>query len=134
MSPAREAYHARHTSLAAPMPSSAYRPAGGHGHGQVPASGTSILSIGRATPALRVTQEQNLVYAGYTGDRMRQIFLNTGSEYRHFSFEKPPRPGETSDELHRRYLDGAMEIGCRAARAGLEAARLSPRDVAVPDA
>ncbi len=71
MSPAREAHRARRASPAAPMPGSAYRSAAGHGYGQVPATGTSILSIGRATPALRVTQEQNLEYAGYSTDSKR---------------------------------------------------------------
>jgi 3,5-dihydroxyphenylacetyl-CoA synthase len=95
----------------------------------VPATGTSILSIGRATPALRVTQEQSLEYAGYSSDRIRRIFLNAGIAYRHFYFEKPPHPDETSDELNRRYLDGAMETGRRAVHACLEAAGLSPHDV-----
>jgi polyketide synthase Type III len=129
MNPAREGYYARRVSPATPMPGWAYRAAAGNGHGQVPATGTSILSIGLATPALRVTQEQSLEYAGYTSDRIRRIFLNTGIAYRHFHFEQPPRPDESSDELNRRYLDGAMETGGRAVRAGLEAAGLSSREV-----
>ena len=129
MSPAREGSYARRTSPAAPMQGAAYRAAAGRGHGHVPATVTSILSIGRATSALRVTQEQSLQYAGYTSDRIRRIFLNTGIAYRHFSFETPPRPDETSDELNRRYLDGAMETGGRAVGACLEAAGMSSRDV-----
>jgi predicted naringenin-chalcone synthase len=129
MNPTREGYHARRASPAAPMQRSAYRAAAGHGHGRVAATGTSILSIGRATPTLRLTQEQSLVYAGYSSARIRRIFLNTGIAYRHFHLEKPPRPDETSDELNRRYLDGAMETGSRAVHACLEAAGLSPRDV-----
>ncbi len=129
MSSAREARYACRSFLVGPLPASACRAPAGHGHGQVLATGTSILSIGRATPALRVTQEQSLEYAGYSSARIRRIFLNTGIAYRHFYLEKPPRPDETSDELNRRYLDGAMEIGCRAVHACLEAAGLSPRDV-----
>jgi polyketide synthase Type III len=129
MSPVREVYRARRATPAAPTPGSAVRAVAGHGHGEVRATGTSILSIGRATPALRVTQEQSLEYAGYSSNRIRRIFLNAGIAYRHFSFEKPPRPDETSDELNRRYLDGAMETGRRAVHACLEAAGLSPRDV-----
>src|SRR5207244_1826984 len=125
VSPTREGYHARRASPAAPIQGSPYRSAGGHGLGHVPATGTSILSIGRATPALRLTQEQSLEYAGYSRDRIRRIFLNTGIAYRHFYLEKPPRPDETSDELNRRYLDGAMETGFRAVHACLEAAGLS---------
>ena len=129
MSPAREGYHARCASPAVPMPRSAYRAAARYGHGQVPATGPRILSIGQATPALRVTQEQSLAYAGYSSARIRRIFLNTGIAYRHFYLEKPPRPDETSDELNRRYLDGAMEAGCQAVHACLEGAGLSPRNV-----
>jgi 3,5-dihydroxyphenylacetyl-CoA synthase len=129
VSPARQGHRARRASPASPLSGSAYRSAAGHGHGQVPATGTSILSIGRATPALRVTQEQSLEYAGYSSARIRRIFLNTGIEYRHFYFERPPRPDETSDELNRRYLDGAMETGRRAVHACLEASGLSPRGV-----
>jgi len=110
------------------MLESAYT-AAGHGHSQPPAPGTSILSIGRATPALRVTQEQSLAYAGYSSARIRRIFLNTGIAYRHFYLEKPPRADETSDELNRRYLDGAIETGGRAVDACLDAAGLSPGDV-----
>jgi predicted naringenin-chalcone synthase len=39
------------------------------------------------------------------------------------------RLNETSDELNRRYLHGAMETGYKAARACLAAGGLSPRDV-----
>jgi polyketide synthase Type III len=129
VSPAREGHYARPARPAAPTAGSAYRAAAGHGHSQLAAPGTSILSIGRATPALRVTQEQSLEYAGYSSDRIRRIFLNTGIAYRHFYLEKPPRPDETSDELNRRYLDGAIETGCRAVQACLAGAGLSPREV-----
>ena len=100
MSPTREGYHARRAS-------SAYRTAGDHGHGQLPATGTSILSIGRATPALRLTQEQSLAYAGYSSARIRRIFLNTGIAYRHFYFRchgLPPsfRDFQSDNRLARR--------------------------------
>jgi predicted naringenin-chalcone synthase len=78
---------------------------------------------------LRVTQEQSLEFAGYTSDSIRRIFRNTGIEHRHFYFEGAPRLDETSDELNRRYLKGAVEVGCRATRTCLEAAGLSARDV-----
>jgi len=78
---------------------------------------------------LRVTQEQSLELAGYTSDSIRRIFQNTGIEHRHFYFEGAPRLDETSDELNRRYLNGAVHVGCRATRMCLEAAGLSPRDV-----
>ena len=90
---------------------------------------TGILSIGRATPSLRVTQEQSFQYSGYQGDAIRRLFLNTGIDFRHFYFENAPRLDEDSDQLNRRYLRGAIETGCKAARLCLEAAGLSPRDV-----
>jgi len=96
------------------------------GGGVIP---TGILSIGRATPTLRVTQEQSLQYSGYRGKAIRRLFRNTGVEFRHFYFENALRVDETSDELNQRYLRGAMETGCKAARACLAAGGLSPRDV-----
>jgi predicted naringenin-chalcone synthase len=89
----------------------------------------SILSIGRATPTLRVTQEESFRLSGYAHERIRRIFLNSGIEHRHFYFDGPPRLDETSDQLNERYLSGALRTGCRAARASLDAAGLSPRDV-----
>jgi hypothetical protein len=94
------------------------------GGGAIP---TDILSIGRATPALRVTQERSFQYSGYRGKTIRRLFLNTGIAFRHFYFENALRVDETSDELNRRYLHGAMETGCKAARACLAAGGLSPR-------
>jgi alkylresorcinol/alkylpyrone synthase len=55
--------------------------------------------------------------------------LNSGIDYRHFYFEQEPRVDETSDELNARYLRGALQTGCRAARTCLDTAGLSPRDV-----
>jgi predicted naringenin-chalcone synthase len=90
---------------------------------------TGILSIGRATPPLRVTQEQSFQYSGYRGNAIRRLFLNTGIESRHFYFEDALRVDETSDELNQRYLQGAMETGCKAARACFVAGGLPPREV-----
>ena len=90
---------------------------------------TGILAIGRATPSLRVTQEQSFQYSGYQGDGIRRLFLNTGIDFRHFYFENAPHLDEDSDELNRRYLHGAMETGCQAARSCLAAGGLSPRDM-----
>src|SRR5689334_8183645 len=79
-----------------------------------------ILAIGRATPACRVTQEESFRLSGYERDGVRRIFLNSGIDCRHFYFEQEPRLDETSDELNARYLRGAVETGCRAARTGLD--------------
>jgi predicted naringenin-chalcone synthase len=88
-----------------------------------------ILAIGRATPACRLTQEESFRLSGYKSDGVRRIFLNSGIDGRHFYFEQAPRLDETSDELNARYLRGAVETGCRAARTGLDMAGLSPGDV-----
>jgi hypothetical protein len=49
-----------------------------------------ILGIGRATPPIRLTQEQTFHAAGYKSERIRKIFLNTDIEYRHFNFGGTP--------------------------------------------
>lgn len=90
---------------------------------------TGILSIGRAIPSLRVTQEQSFEYSGYQGDSIRRLFLNTGIDFRHFYLQNALLLDENSDELNRRYLHGAMETGCEAVRACLAAGGLSPRNV-----
>jgi polyketide synthase Type III len=73
-----------------------------------------ILGIGTANPSLRLTQEQSFHAAGYKGDRVRNIFLNSNIEYRHFYFEGSPNRRESSDQLNERYLRGAVKTGCRA--------------------
>jgi len=88
-----------------------------------------ILAIGRATPACRVSQEESFRISRYERDGVRRVFLNSGIDFRHFYFEQEPRLDETSDELNARYLRGAVETGCRAARTCLDVAGLSPRDV-----
>ena len=53
---------------------------------------------------LRVTQ----------GERIRNIFLNSNIDYRHFCLEFTLNRGESSDRLNQRYPRGAMKTGCRA--------------------
>jgi predicted naringenin-chalcone synthase len=73
-----------------------------------------ILGIGTANPLLRLTQEQSFLAAGYQGERIRKIFLNSDIDYRHFHLEGPLNRNESSDQLNQRYLAGAMKTGCRA--------------------
>jgi hypothetical protein len=40
--------------------------------------------VGSGTPNPRLTQEQSFHVAGYTGERVRKIFLNTDIDHRHF--------------------------------------------------
>jgi polyketide synthase Type III len=73
-----------------------------------------ILGIGTANPPVRLTQEQSFHAAGYQGERIRKIFLNSDIDYRHFYLEGSPNRGESSDQLNQRYLRGAMKTGCQA--------------------
>lgn len=57
-----------------------------------------ILGIGTANPPIRLTQEQTFYAAGYKGERIRKIFLNTDIQYRHFYFGRVPNLEETSDQ------------------------------------
>lgn len=73
-----------------------------------------ILGIGKANPPVRMTQEDTFRAAGYHGERIRKIFLNSDIEYRHFYLEGELSRQESSDQLNQRYLRGAMKTGCRA--------------------
>jgi len=90
---------------------------------------SSIRAIGRATPSYRVTQEESFRLSRYERESARRIFLNSDIDSRHFYFDEGPRLDETSDQLNARYLRGALQIGCRAARNCLDIAGLSPGDV-----
>jgi predicted naringenin-chalcone synthase len=87
----------------------------------------AILSCATAVPPLRFTQEETFRLLGYTSQRIRQIFLNSDIDYRHFWGEPEGfTPTETPDQFHARYKDGAMHLACLAARNALEAAKLEP--------
>jgi predicted naringenin-chalcone synthase len=77
-------------------------------------SNPRILGIGTANPPHRLTQEQSFHGAGYHGERIRKIFLNSDIDYRHFYLEGALNRNESSDQLNQRYLTGAMKTGCRA--------------------
>ena len=57
-----------------------------------------ILGIGTANPPIRLPQEQSYYTAGYTSERIRNIFPNSDIEYRHFYFGGTPNLEETSDQ------------------------------------
>jgi polyketide synthase Type III len=88
-----------------------------------------ILGIGTANPPARLTQEQSFHAAGYQGERIRKIFLNSDIEHRHFYLEGPMNCKESSDQLNQRYLRGAMKTGCRAILNCVEAAGTTVQDV-----
>jgi hypothetical protein len=66
-----------------------------------------ILGIGTANPPIRLTQEQSFHAAGYRGEHIRKIFLDSNIEHRHFYLEGALNRKESSDQLNRRYLRGA---------------------------
>jgi predicted naringenin-chalcone synthase len=88
-----------------------------------------ILGIGTANPPIRLTQEQTFYAAGYKGQRIRTIFLNSDIRYRHFYFGSTPHLEETSDQQNERYLSGAIHSGCRAIMNCLSAANTTVKDV-----
>jgi 3,5-dihydroxyphenylacetyl-CoA synthase len=92
-------------------------------------SSPRILGIGTANPPIRLTQEQAFYAAGYEGERIRKIFLNSQIEYRHFYFGGTPTRHENSDQLNQRYLSGAVKTGCQAIVNCLETAGSTVRDV-----
>ena len=89
----------------------------------------SIMAIGVATPLLKVSQQEAYAESGYHDEATRRIFIKSGIESRHFYFQNGIRIDEDSDELNRRYVRGAMEIGCRAIRKCVESAGLTEQDV-----
>jgi len=89
----------------------------------------SLISTGVATPVFQVSQADAFAHSGYQDEATRRIFLRAGIEYRHFYFQNGIRIDEDSDGLNRRYVRGAMEIGCRAVRKCLESASLTERDI-----
>src|SRR5579864_7858326 len=94
-----------------------------------PVNHPQILGIGTANPLVRLTQEQSFYAAGYQGERIRKIFLNSDIDHRHFYLEGTLNRGESSDQLNQRYLRGTMRTGCRAILNCLEAAGTTVQDV-----
>jgi predicted naringenin-chalcone synthase len=88
-----------------------------------------ILGIGTANPLVSLTQEQSFAAAGYKGDRIRKIFLNSDIEHRHFYLEDALNREESSDQLNQRYLRGAMKTGCHAILNCVKAAGTTVQDV-----
>ena len=88
-----------------------------------------IIGIGTANPALRLTQEQSFHAAGYQSERIRQMFLNSDIDHRHFYLEGDLNRDESSDQLNQRYLQGGMKTGCHAIVNCLETAGKTVQEV-----
>jgi predicted naringenin-chalcone synthase len=89
----------------------------------------TILAIGTATPHSRFTQEETFHLCGYTSERARKIFLNSGIDSRCFYFEGDPSCCENSDQSNQRFLRGALHTGARAIGNSLANASMTPEDV-----
>lgn len=88
-----------------------------------------IVSIGKANPALRLTQEQVYHAVGYQSERIRRMFLNSDIDHRHFYLEGELNRNESSDQLNQRFQRGALKTGCRAIVNCLANAKRTVRDV-----
>lgn len=89
-----------------------------------------IIAIGTANPPNKFTQEQVFHLAGYRSPSILKIFLNSDISKRHLHLDPRKHSCDgTSDELNRRYMEGAMQTGCRAVHSCLESIGMTPHDV-----
>jgi 3,5-dihydroxyphenylacetyl-CoA synthase len=88
-----------------------------------------ILGIGTANPQVGLTQEQSFYAAGYQGERIRKIFLNSDIDYRYFYLEGAPNRDESADQLNQRYLRGAIKTGCQAIVNCIKTARTTVQEI-----
>ncbi len=89
-----------------------------------------ILEVGTANPPNRFTQAEALALTGYTDERRRGFFLNSGIEGRYLAIDRNGfRPTETLDELQARYRKASVELGCQALLRALTQAGRSTRNL-----
>ncbi|MFI5252995.1 MAG: type III polyketide synthase [Bacteroidota bacterium] len=80
----------------------------------------AILSIGVANPVQRYSQEEiyntGILYSSfYRSERVKQIFMQSDIEYRHFYFDLTDSKFDDSlDKLHERFKRGSIDIGINA--------------------
>jgi len=90
----------------------------------------AILSCATAVPPWRFTQEEIFALCGYTSPRIRQIFLHSDINYRHLWLDpKVFSHSESLDQMHARYREGALHLGCLVAREALATAGLDVSQV-----
>ncbi|MBI3484071.1 MAG: type III polyketide synthase [Acidobacteria bacterium] len=94
------------------------------------AAAPALLSCATAVPPRRFSQEEAFALCGYSSSRIRQIFLNSDIDFRHFWLNPDDFiPNETPDQLHARYLEGARHLAGLAARRALDQAGLAASDI-----
>ena len=95
----------------------------------------AILAVGTANPPRRYSQEEiyELAHrssAFYRSERVRQIFMNSGIDFRHFCFDiESFNLNESSDELHERFAVGSVTLSAEAINACLASGGYSISDV-----
>jgi predicted naringenin-chalcone synthase len=94
------------------------------------ASAPAILSCATAVPPHRFSQEETFTLCGYSSPRIRQIFLHSDIDFRHFWLDPATFvPNETPDQLHARYLEGARHLAGQAALRALDQAGMASVDI-----
>lgn len=95
----------------------------------------AILAVATATPRQRYAQEEIYELACryseyYRTPRIKQIFMNSDIAFRHLYLDAESLPAqETTDELHKRYMTGAVEIGSEAIRKCLRAGNFDVKEI-----
>ena len=89
-----------------------------------------ILTVATATPPHRFTQPEVLALAGYTDERRRGFFLNSGIEGRYLAIDRETfSPTESLDQLQARFRKTSVDLGVRALTAALTQAGRECRDL-----
>src|SRR3974377_2451836 len=89
-----------------------------------------IIAVGSANPPNRFTQDEMLALAGYTDERRRAFFLNSGIDGRNLAIERNTfRPTESLDDLQARFRKSSVDLGCRALLAALSQAGCVPEEL-----
>ena len=94
-----------------------------------------ILSLGTANPSRRYSQSEiyNLIALHspfYRNDRIRDVFLHSDIDFRHFYFDiETVNPHESTNDLHDRFRRGSVEIGALAIQRCLNAGSINISEV-----
>lgn len=97
-----------------------------------PPTTAHIISIGRAVPPQRYSQEQLIELFGLGDAKTRRLFRNSHIKYRNLYLPAPGpdgMPDESVETLNRKHLTGCLEIGGEALLQALSDAGLTPRDI-----
>lgn len=76
-----------------------------------------ILGLGTANPTNRYTQREIYEFAArhvdtYRNRRIEQIFMSSDIDFRHLAFDLATLdPGETADDMHRRFAEHSLLMG-----------------------